>query len=121
MVSCKTNGECPDADEVGLWTQVDPLRGSLGPRMFVPEQCICNSRYTAQATSGQLRRYGYENTEREWVNEKRYGNGTFCAIDILKKTIILPRQARDKHRESSKKDAFLQDRARPGADERGRC
>ena len=31
----------------------------------------------------------------------------FCDAIFILKTIILPRQARDKHREDSKKDAFL--------------
>ena len=46
---------------------------------------------------------------------RKTGKKTVFLSHLYIKMLILPRQARDKHKENSKKDAFLQDQGRDRA------
>lgn len=64
VVSCHGNSEITDC----VATQVDPLRGSLGPSMYIEEQCVCERAYTVMDPNGQLLRFGYPEFEAKWLN-----------------------------------------------------
>eukprot|EP01046_Picozoa_sp_COSAG06_P023874 COSAG06_NODE_1917_length_8070_cov_51.606323_4_plen_147_part_00 len=96
-----------DGEQVGLLVlrKTQPLfsqlslclsRACLGKKMHFIYKCIFL--YVNGAKSGVFRSHLFELPYLE--------NGIF-AMPFLDKAIILPRQARDKHRENSKKDAVF--------------
>lgn len=64
VLSCHGRSGSPDCKS----TQTDPLRGSLGPPMYVEEQCLCARAYTATTTTGEQKKFGYDASEAAWLD-----------------------------------------------------